>query len=229
MFVTAFFPPKTSYRSLDTYLQDFQAFAESGVPILLFLDTQCPDISVPSNVRVIPTTLDNSWLPQNVQLPMHRAPNKDTTDYMCIQLSKLFYLTEARKYTDDLFLAWLDFGAFHMFRNPEECRSILRTLSTASFPTDRILAPGCWEAGQYDWNTVCWRFCGTFLIGHRDLFAPAYERQMSIVHSQLPRLTWEVNVWAQMDDAFQVYKADHNDTLLSRAMVFVHKHHGVET
>lgn len=228
MFVTAFFPPKTSYRDVSSYIHHFEEFAKSEVSILLFLDTSFQSTwAFPSNVRVIPTSLDTSWLPSDVMLPAHRNPNKDTARYMCIQLSKLLYLTEARKYTDDSFLAWLDFGAFHMFKDPENCRTMLKDLASASFPTDRIIAPGCWDAGTYDWNSVCWRFCGTLLFGHRDLFHAAYVRQMEIVRSHLPRLTWEVNVWSQMDDIFHVYRADHDDTLLSRAMVFVHKHQGV--
>jgi hypothetical protein len=229
MFVTAFFPPKNPYRSADTYMRNFQSFAESGVPILLFLDPSCREWTFPPNVRVVITTLDTSWLPPDAQLPAHRNPVKDTAEYMCIQLSKLAYLTDARAYTTDPFLAWLDFGAFHMFKDHDACRHIIETLSTASLPTDRILAPGCWDAGTYDWNSVCWRFCGTFLIGHRDLVPAAYCRQMEIVRSQFPRLTWEVNIWAQMDELFHVYKANHDDTLLSRVMVFVHKHQGVAT
>jgi hypothetical protein len=229
MFVTAFFPPKTPYRSADTYVQHFHSFAESGVPILLFLDASRNDWVFPPNVRVVFTTLDTSWLPPDVQLPAHRNPVKDTAEYMCIQLSKLYYLTEARAYTTDPFLAWLDFGAFHMFQNPDACRDIINTLSDATLPTDRILAPGCWDAGEYDRNSVCWRFCGTFLIGHRDLFPIAYHRQMEIVRSHLPHLTWEVNTWIEMDELFHVYKANHDDTLLSRVMVFVHKHQGVDT
>jgi hypothetical protein len=36
-----------------------------------------------------------------------------------------------------------------------------------------------------------------------------------------------VNYWAEMEDLFEVYLADHDDSLLSRVMVFVHKHQGV--
>jgi hypothetical protein len=132
-------------------------------------------------------------------------------------------MKEALKYTDDAFLAWLDFGAFHMFRDTEASTKLIQTIAVSEFPTHTILAPGCWQAGVYDWNSVCWRFCGTFLLGHRDLFLPAYERQTQIIQSYLPRVTWEVNYWAQMDDLFTVYMANHDDTLLSRVMMFVQR------
>lgn len=229
MFITAFLRPKTEYRSVEVYFQKFHLLASTGVPILLFLDEIYCGCPFPPNVRVVPTTLDTSWVPSNVQLPAHRNPNKDTAEYFCIQLSKLYYLTEARKYTDDEFLAWIDFAAFHMFQDIQQCNHYVKTIAESRFPTDRILAPGCWPAGHYDWNSVCWRFCGTFLIGHRDLFPKALARQQMLVESQLPNLTWEVNYWSQMDDMFIVYMANHDDTLLSRVMVFVQRHQGVST
>ncbi len=227
MFVTAFFQPKTSYRSTEKYLAEFQKFANTGVPILLFLDK--PIDGFPPNVQVVPIELDTSWIPEDAQFPAHRNLQKDTPEYFCIQVTKLFCMKEALKYTDDPFLAWLDFGAFHMFQDTEECTKLIQTIAASEFPTHTILAPGCWPAGVYDWNSVCWRFCGTFLIGHRNLFRKAYDRQSQIIESCLPRVTWEVNYWAQMDDLFTVYMANHDDTLLSRVMMFVQTHQGVST
>jgi len=229
MFVTAFLRPKTGYRSVDVYFSEFEKLAGTGVPVLLFLDKEFLDRSFPPNVRVIPTTLDTSWVPHDVVLPAHRNETKDTVEYFCIQLMKMQFLCEARTYTDDEFLAWIDFGAFHMFRDISQCTQMLQTIAMSEFPRDKILAPGCWPSGVYDWNSVCWRFCGTFLIGHRELFPRALERQTQLVQTQLPRLTWEVNYWAQMDDLFTVYSADHNDTLLSRVTMFVQRDQGVST
>ena len=227
-FVTAFFTPKTPYRSLETYLAHFRPFAATGVPILLFLD---PDVSVdvPANVRILSRRLDLSWIPEEVQLPAVRTPTKDTREYFAIQLEKLHILADAVAHTETSHLAWLDFGAFHMFCDHARSTDLLQEIAVSSFPSSRILAPGCWPPGLYDWNRVSWRFCGTFLLGHRDLFRPAYEAQTKLVRDQLPRLTWEVNVWAQMEEHFEVYLANHDDTLLSLAMVFVQRHQGVLT
>jgi hypothetical protein len=229
MFVTAFLRPKTTYRSVETYFEQFAKLAATGIPLLLFLDTEFLGRSFPPNVRVIPTTLDTSWVPPDVQVPANRNPAKDTVEYFCIQLSKLRYLTKAREYTSDPILAWIDFAVFHMFRDPIASTRRLQTLATADLPHDRILAPGCWSAGTYDWNSVCWRFCGTFLIGHRDLFPPALEAQTRLVQARRPRLTWEVNYWAEMEEHFRVYTANHDDSLLSAVMVFVQAHQGVSS
>ncbi len=229
MFVTAFVRPKTPYRSVDTYFEQFATLAATGIPLLLFLDMEFLPRSFPPNVRVIPTRLDMSWVPTDVILPAHRNPGKDTVEYFCIQASKLAYLTKAREFTDDPFLAWIDFAAFHMVRDPSGTADRLRLLATSEVPRDRILAPGCWAAGTYDWNSVCWRFCGTFLLGHRDLFPPALEAQTRLIRAQLPRLTWEVNYWAQMEEHFHVYPANHDDSLFSAVMVFVQRHQGVSS
>ena len=227
MIVTAFISQKTPYRTMDTYFLEFEKLVETGIPILLFLDTTFSDKVFPLHVQVVPTSLDITWVPKDVQLPAYRNPNKDTIEYFSIQLSKLYYLTEARKYTTDEYLIWLDFGAFHMFRETQQCKQYLQTIAVSDFPNNKILSPGCWPSGTYDWNSVCWRFCGTFLVGHRDLFPEALKRQTALVQSQLPRLTWEVNYWAQMDDCFTFYEANHDDTLLSRVMIFVQRHQGV--
>lgn len=221
MFVTAFVRPKTSYRSTEEYFTEFDRLAAVGVPILLFLDTEFADRVFPSNVQVVLTTNNMKWLPPYIELPANRNMNKDTVEYLCIQLSKLEYLDMAREFTTDPFLAWIDFAVFHMFKDKEACSEYIRTIAKSAFPKEKILAPGCWPAGQYDWNSVCWRFCGTFLLGHRDLFNGAYKEQMRLVYAQLPHLTWEVNYWAQMDHLFQFYSANHDDTLLSHAMQFV--------
>lgn len=227
MFVTAFFRPRTPYRSIARYLAEFQKFADTGVSILLFLDKSLDGLSFPPNVRVVPIELDTSWIPDNVEFPTNRNLQKDTAEYFCIQVSKLFCMKEALQYTDDEYLAWLDFGAFHMFHDTTACTKYIQSIAVSKFPIHTILAPGCWPAGVYDWNSVCWRFCGTFLIGHRDLFPLAYEHQSQIIESYLPRVTWEVNYWSHMDELFTVYMANHDDTLLSRVMVFVQRQNGV--
>lgn len=228
-FVTAFIRPRTSYRSLEAYVDHFRTFASSGVPICLFLDPEVSIEGLPPTVQSIPWTVDVSWIPADVQLPPTRTLTKDTCEYFAIQLEKLRVLRDATAYTHSSHLAWLDFGAFHMMRDIPRTLDCLRMIARSTFPSTRILAPGCWPPGQYDWSAVCWRFCGTFLLGHRSLFDRAVQAQQALVEAQLPRLTWEINYWAQMEEHFEVYRASHDDTLLSRVTVFVQRHHGVST
>lgn len=229
-FVTAFFAPTTAYRSTDAYFDHFAKLAQSGIPILLFLDPLYTHRTFPSNVSVIPMSLNTSWLPEDIELPSGRNLQKDTRDYFCIQLQKLTLLNLARAATMTPFLAWIDFGVFHMMKDTEDAQQLLQYIAQCEFPRDKILAPGCWPAGHYAiWQYPLWRFCGTFLLGHRDLFEHAQHRQMELVYHSLPRITWEINYWIQMEDVFRVYKAYHDETLLARVIQFVQRHPGVET
>jgi hypothetical protein len=63
---------------------------------------------------------------------------------------------------------------------------------------------------------ICWKHCGSLLIGTGNMFMRAYDRQTTLVLEYMPRLTWEVNYWAMMDDHFEIYIAEHNDHILEQ-------------
>ena len=230
-FVTALFvPPGGSYRSVSAYQEHFKHLAATGVPICLFLDPVLHEYgewleTEYRNVRVLDwLTPDKSFLGGQTQivLPAKRNEKKDTVDYMCVQLMKLPLCSRvAAAHAAAPFIAWIDFGIFHMFKDHARAAEILRELTwnaelAAKLPRDRILSPGCWDAGTYPiWTSICWRRCGSFLLGARELFAPAAEAQAELVRLNLPGLTWEVNYWAELERLFHVYKADHNDKILA--------------
>lgn len=215
-FITAFFKPGTTYRSDTEYFDLFTILANTGVSIILFLDTNYSDKTFPANVRVIPIEPDTTFLPESPILPSDMHPTKDSAYYMCIQLNKLRVMNEALAYVDTPYIAWIDFGAFHMVKDVSHVTEILCRIESSSFRTDRILSPG---STSYDlsnvWTSPVWRLFGTFLVGHRSLFLSAYTRQMSLVMKNLPKLTWEVNYWAMMDDLFEVYPANHGDLIFT--------------
>lgn len=220
-FVTAFFGQPRAFRDVDTYFALFRELAATGVDILLFLDHQFeeqgikllqefPNVRIPEHV-----TLDTSFLSGDIVLPEIRHPTKDTVNYMCIQLEKLHVMSKALQYTSRPYLAWIDFGIFHMIRNKEACTQKLRDIEGSQLATDKIYSPSCWSHEPCDiWNSIAWTFCGSFLLGHRDLFPEAYTEQMRHVERHMPRLTWEVNYWTLMRDLFAFYPADHNDSIL---------------
>lgn len=214
-FVTAFHPVRSD---LGPYLQKFEDLVATGVPILLFLDSKCSLPKEYPNVRIIPSTLDTSWLPETVVLPINRTPDKDTRDYLALMLQKLTYMAEAVTQCETPYLAWIDFGLSHVIKTPATTWNVLRSLADFSHPLTTILVPGCWgppSPGTDLWNSVHWRFCGGFFLGPRNVFASASARQMEIVRANLPRLTWEVNYWTMMEEFFTWYPADHNDSMLT--------------
>jgi hypothetical protein len=215
-FVTALVKLPGQFRPMDVYCRLFDQLVATGIPLRVYLDESLRaygDSLTAPNVRVVEyVTCRPPWA---VQLPRERHPTKDTVEYMQVQLRKLEFLVDACQHTDDEFLAWIDFGILHMAEDLARWTQQLQTIARSQFPRDRLLAPGSWPPGSYSvWDRVCWRFCGSFVLGHRSLLRPAFERQCELVVSGLPRITWEINYWSQMEEFFQVYRADHNDTLL---------------
>ncbi len=215
-YVTALVLPRNKHchRNVREYVRWFQYLVDTGVPILLYLDPELTDVVAAfPNITVVSAAV--TWH-DNVVLPEWRNVKKDTADYMAIQLSKLRFMADAADRCKTDYLAWIDFGVFHMFKDIAAAQAKLRAFTEREWPVGRILAPGCWAQGNYDvWDRICWRFCGGFLLGHRGLFPLAYVRQAQLVKKGLPRLTWEVNYWTQMEEYFRVYPGDHNDLLLA--------------
>lgn len=215
-FVTAFFKPVTSYRSETDYFVLFDRLAATGVSILLFLDTTYTDKVFPSNVRVIPIDLDTSFLPETPILPNHRNSVKDSAHYMCIQLNKFRVMNEALAYTETPYLAWIDFGVFHMVHDEYRVTEMLHIIQRSTFRTDRIVSPGSKIVDLSDvWIRPIWRLFGTFWVGHRTLIPLAYSRQMMLIRENLPKLSWEVNYWAMMDEYFDIYPSGHDDSIFT--------------
>lgn len=213
-FVTAMIlPPGPMFRSVDHYFKAFEKLAATGVQIIAYIDSRLSMQSSFANVTVIPTTPTFSDV--DFTLPSSRNPAKDSAEYMQIQLMKLKFLAETVDRTDAEFLAWIDFGISAIFRDSDRCIQRIREISTETYRQDKIIVPGIWEGGRHDiWNKICWRYCGGFIVGHRTLFARAYQRQTEVYTANLPRITWEVNYWVLMSDCFHWYRADHNDSIL---------------
>jgi len=210
---------------LSKYIAYFDILASTGIPILLYLDKQlkmegeeiCRNYS---NVTILDyVTLDTSYVGENVQLPFQRNTVKDTKDYMCIQLNKLKHLKDAVPHAKTDFIAWIDFGIFHMIKNREKVMEALKEIATSDFPRDEILSPHCpgYYRHEYLFDMIIWRYCGSLLIVPKHLASKAYDAQMDLVMKHLPKLTWEVNYWHMMD-MFKEYLADHDDSIIVNAL-----------
>ena len=234
-FVTALYlPAGPMFKPVDMYFENFKQLAASGIPLILYLDERLKErgedlcLRFPNILRCEYVTLDISWVPDYVLLPSTRRVEKDTIEYFCIQLSKLRLLRDSAAYVKTTHIAWIDFGIYHIFKNPAAMTHLLRHIAASEFPTNKILAPGCWDLphaygmDRYDvWNSICWRFCGGFLVGAVELFAAAAERQQNLVMGNLPGITWEVNYWAMMEEYFTNYRADHDHSIVANVCQFI--------
>lgn len=220
--VTGFFRLSDRLVDEDEMFRRFNELAVCGLPIVLFLDERLMGRTpIRENVSVVPTNLET--LPAfahrgKKQLPTQRDPKKDTADFLLLQNSKLDLLDMARMLDgESTHFAWIDFGVMKIVKDPQAFRERLRHLVP---PVSCVLAPGCWSveraAEQRSSNQVSWRFCGGFLLVDRnsiELLAGRHREKFEA--SKI--LTWEVNLWAEMERAgqrFDWYKADHDDSIL---------------
>ena len=224
-FVTAFYVPPTSYRSIDTYFSKFEEMVSTGISILLFLDQTLKEkgdllqTKYP-NLHIEYTSLERPYDGVDLTLPLFRNSAKDTTDYFYIQLSKLRHLSYASHIVDTSHLAWIDFGIFHMFHDIYRAQQLLKEISVEKWPLDQVWSPGCWPYNSekiFISDKTLWFHCGSFMLGDRRLFTGLYEKQQECVQQHLPIITWEVNYWAVMD-GFTFYSADHNESILSNIL-----------
>jgi len=234
-FVTAFYAIPNKYRALETYLQNLEKLIQTGVPILCYLDASLKEqgkalLKKYKNFKIPQyVTLDMSWIPENVILPTIRNEEKDTKEYLAVQLQKTWCLAEASKYVFTSHIAWIDAGIVHIFKEEASMKLYLEKIRNSNWPGE-IICPGCmWleavaelygEGKPYTMMTaICWRYLGGFLLGPTDAWPAFYENQTKCVKEHLPHLVWEVNYWAMLEQ-FKWYQADHNICMFENLMEF---------
>jgi len=229
LFVTALFFPdaELGYRKKSEYLRLGRSLVQASVPLRIYtnassetalreswegLDTSHVDVC--TDVEVEP-----HWRREDVALPRCRSPEKDTAYYLCVQLSKLKCLAHAAS-QQSTHLAWIDYGIFHMIKDVSLTQKNLRevarllpqkTLSKILSPSGRLFPVDVWDAPR-------WLFLGSVLFGRSQSFVEAYLRQTELVVQNLPKLTWEINYWSLMEEHFQGYASDHDDTIIAQAL-----------
>ena len=223
--------------SIESRMQNFILLAKTGIPLLIYISSEYlvllePYLEIYPNLKIgkvmelkdtfVSKVYDSVLSSDKIELPERRSEIKDTTNNILLTNAKIEFVKNAvlENPFGSTHFAWIDFNIFHMFkRNPSYAAEVLKTMSTRTFQTeDFLILPGCWD---YNWgepyalvHKICWRFCGTFLLGPRETFRQAATRQADLVRAHHPRLTWEVNYWTLMEDLFAWYPGDHNDLLL---------------
>jgi hypothetical protein len=228
LFVTAIFLPEFGepHKSLEIYLQHGRSLVASGVPLRVYTSPALEEVLLKDwrgmstdHVEIRVDVPPEAYWELVVRLPNGRNHIKDTAFYLSLQLSKLKFCALAAQASD--FVAWVDFGLFHVIKDTEAGQENLRSIADRLPRSERtrLLSPTSWAPGTYEvWHVPCWRHLGGVLMGPGAAFVRAYDMQLRLIVAGLPILTWEVNYWAMMDDEFDGYPADHDDTILSSAL-----------
>ena len=219
---------RSAIYDLDEYLNRFRYLAETGLPILLFLDRSLDGkVSYP-NVRMELTSITDLPLWQRLQgidviLPLDRDLEKDTLDFLIITNSKTEFVRRAAElYPQCARLTWVDFGISKVLSNPQH--SLQRLVECDVAPAG-FTAPGCWNQPKRVTDSICWRYAGGVFTVDRASALALHDAHWDTIETLLPRLTWEVNIWSWMESigklggtngvALNWYQGNHDDTLFN--------------
>jgi len=219
-FVTALF--LQNMQAAENYLDMALWIVTANVPLIVYTTEDIAPLmrdawgDRASHVRIMEDVPMEDYWKKDVILPEERNPVKDTAFYMSVQLTKLKVCTHAARNCDTDLVCWLDLGIFKISQNKGGFWLTLKSLANAS-GLKRILSPGGYDSCPSDpLNKIRWKNLGGVLIGPKEAFPIAYERQKQLVEMHLPRLAWEVNYWAMLTEKglFDLYPADHDDSIL---------------
>ena len=222
-FVTAFLDlreDRPKDRATDVRFELFKQLKATGIRLHVFISPEFRDRLPPIENGIVETiSLEElDFYPISPQgVPDTRSDVHDTRNFLILMNAKIECIRRAIRsgHHSSTHYAWADFNLYHVLQDPASGDE-LRALSTAYLPSTCMFFPGCWQKGVL-WDSVNWRFCGGFFLGDVNSLNGLYEFYLS-EYPKLPKLTWEVNVWAYFESLgfhFDWYPADHAPSILN--------------
>lgn len=220
----------------EAFFSWFNTLAETGIPICLFVSPNhyaYATKQIRENVYVMPpvdlyelSTYKVTSSVAAVGLPVNKAANKDTYNFMVLMNAKIEFLNKAIQM--DPFrtshFAWIDFRITRIIKSPSTLDRLV-TYTKARLKDRMLVVPVCWKKEWVVVDTlydrIIWRFCGGFFMGDRESimdFYEVYQKYYKMFLEERRVLVWEVNFWAWLEKkgywSPSVYEADHNDSML---------------
>jgi len=211
----------------EKYISYFRKLANTGIPIVLFMDKRYQHIQFSDNVKII-KYIDNDDLQfsklisdKTIVLPINRNIEKDTEKYMKFMNNKIFFVQEAIKLNifNTHHFAWVDFRLFHIFKNDEWASKKLTEIAKRTFPENYVCFSGAWPK-MYDMiNNINWRFLGGFFIIDKNNLEKLVHIFSKVISDNNLPLLWEVNYWALIEANnlfnFGWHLGDHNESIIN--------------
>lgn len=235
--VSAFIYLATGNKSLEFYIEQGIKLLKLDIYKIIFIDEQVfthfkdyqNDQTILIKTRIedlylykYKEQLKNLWV--NTDNPM-----KDTFDYFVIQCNKTEWIREAAEPREatietelDQFI-WLDFGIHHIL--PADLNIIAHSFLSKP-DSNKVRIPSIWDLETYHLldckRDILWYFAGGVFGGPAKKiieFADLTRAKCLQLVEQQQHLMWEVNiwylVWQDNKSLFSVYKADHNESIIS--------------
>jgi len=223
-FVTAFINLNESRpieKSIEQYLTLFEQLQLSGIRLHVFVSPEYVDKVHVTNGIVEVLDFTDLFMYQHAPegLPAIRNAEKDTRNYLILMNAKTELVKRAidsNKHESSHY-AWIDFGICHVFRTLQSTLKYLSSFNLIDLPASCLFIPGCTnKPTDITYDSILWRFCGGFFLGDKQSISAFYDLYVQY-YPTLPKLTWEVNVWA-LFEPYQWnpswYLADHNDSIV---------------
>lgn len=236
VFVTGIYEIREGYipELLENFCKLLEVFPKQGH---IFVWTDLPEAIFAnqihhSGVHFLRASLTDFFSYQRIQtcaknLPPIRTHEKDTKEYMGLMNAKLEMIVKTIPYWN-LFgsfthAAWIDFGIWKIFRNPQEISETFQELQIRAWSFRGMALPGCWERGNYATkDRICWRFSGGFFVVEKQSLVsdvwPLYLKTLEEDYLSHGLIAWEVNVWADMERRnsalFHWYFGGHDNAIL---------------
>jgi len=231
--VSAFISNANSYRDISKYVEYGKKLLTIDTPKVIFLEKPIYDEHFsndifPKTQFVFVEKSDNYLYEQIENITQFEVvttnPGKDTLEYMFVQCNKTEWVKQAIEldpFNTEQFV-WVDFGIYHMI-NSEYFAEYVYKMTQQKY--DKIRIAGCWDLNAFYHNKyitmVLWYFAGSVFGGDKASlckFADLMKTRCLDFIDQHQSLIWEVNLWYFIyndnKDLFDVYRADHNKTIL---------------
>lgn len=204
-------------KTMETYLALLETLQAAGIRLHAFLSPSYAEkVVIRNGVSEVVHLADLETTARAPEgLPDTRNPTKDTRGYLCLMNAKveLVHRAIASGQHSSAHYAWIDAGISHILGTSIET---LQALATTPLPKKCLYIPGCPGRTFQGWDSICWRFCGGFFVGDPQSLESFYQQSLDVL-PRLPKLSWEVNVWAHLESKglpLTWYAADHNDSML---------------
>jgi hypothetical protein len=228
------------HKNVDWYIERFEEIASAEIQICLYISAcyenqMKPIVEKYPNVKIQTIELRDTLFYKiyesysDISMPDTRYDKKDTDKYMLLMHSKIEFMNDTiqKNPWNSSYFAWIDFSISHIFREKEDSRNHLKTISQMKFSDSPfIFVPGCWnkiDKNDVDHflNKICWRFCGGFFIGDTKSILEFYELYVNffpVFLNNTKKMVWEVNFWSWLESTQnwnpKWFLADHNDSMI---------------
>ena len=222
-------------RSIDEYIDFGNRLLKIPNPKVVFVDHDSFRTYFAENVTLYPFTTFIPMAKEDIYLHHYRDqltkfyvngnPDKDTIDYIFVQCNKTEWVVKAidlNMYKTSQYI-WIDFGIYHMIKNPELFERLILGMTEKTYSDVRIAS--CKYNGYsvpYNvYEILTWTFAGSVFGGSVDAlleFAFLTKKEILKTIREKKSIMWEINIWylvyRQYLEFFNFYTCGHDFRIL---------------